>query len=55
VAAGDAPNDADILAAAGFAVAVESADPVALRAADAVIPDPGRAGVAVLLETLGLT
>jgi Cof subfamily protein (haloacid dehalogenase superfamily) len=55
VAAGDAPNDADMLAAAGFAVAVEGADPLALAAADAVIPDPGDAGVAVLLETLGLT
>jgi Cof subfamily protein (haloacid dehalogenase superfamily) len=54
VAAGDAPNDADMLAAAGFGVAVEDADPLALAAADAVIPGPAGAGVAVLLETLGL-
>jgi Cof subfamily protein (haloacid dehalogenase superfamily) len=55
VAAGDAPNDADMLAAAGFAVAVEDADPAALAVADAVIPGPRDAGVALLLETLGLT
>jgi Cof subfamily protein (haloacid dehalogenase superfamily) len=55
VAAGDAPNDADMLAAAGFAVAAEDADPAALAVADAVIPGPGEAGVALLLETLGLT
>jgi hydroxymethylpyrimidine pyrophosphatase-like HAD family hydrolase len=55
VAAGDAPNDADMLAVAGYAVAVEDADPAALAVADAVIPGPAGAGVAVLLETLGLT
>jgi Cof subfamily protein (haloacid dehalogenase superfamily) len=55
VAAGDAPNDADLLAAAGFAAAVAGAHPAALAEADVVIPAPADAGVALLLEELGLT
>jgi Cof subfamily protein (haloacid dehalogenase superfamily) len=55
VAVGDAPNDADMLAAAGYAVAVEGAPEELLRVADAVCPPPAEAGVALVLERLGLT
>jgi Cof subfamily protein (haloacid dehalogenase superfamily) len=55
VAVGDAPNDADMLAAAGYAVAVAGAPESLLRDADAVCAAPKQAGVADVLERLGLT
>lgn len=55
LAAGDAPNDADMLAFAGFAAAVEGAHPEVLGEADALCARPEHAGVADLLEVLGLT
>jgi hydroxymethylpyrimidine pyrophosphatase-like HAD family hydrolase len=55
VAVGDAPNDADMLQAAGYAVAVEGAPESVLAIADAVCPPPAAAGVAAVLERLGLT
>lgn len=54
VAVGDAPNDADMLAAAGYAVAVAGAPGSLLREADAICAPPGEAGVADVLERLGL-
>lgn len=54
VAVGDAPNDADMLAVAGYAVAVEGAPDELLRVADAVCGPPADAGVAQVLERLGL-
>jgi Cof subfamily protein (haloacid dehalogenase superfamily) len=54
VAVGDAPNDADMLAAAGYGVAVAGAPESLLAEADAVCPGPAGAGVALVLETLGL-
>jgi hypothetical protein len=54
VAVGDAPNDADMLAVAGYAVAVEGAPEELLRVADAVCGRPADAGVAAVLERLGL-
>jgi hydroxymethylpyrimidine pyrophosphatase-like HAD family hydrolase len=54
VAVGDAPNDADMLAAAGYAVAVEGAPESLLRHADAFCAPPAQAGVADVLERLGL-
>lgn len=54
VAVGDAPNDADMLEAAGYAVAVEGAVPEVLSVVDATCPPPSEAGVAVVLERLGL-
>jgi len=54
VAVGDAPNDADMLAAAGYAVAVEGAPQSLLDVADATCPKPADAGVALVLERLGL-
>ncbi len=54
VAVGDAPNDADMLAAAGYAVAVSGAPESLLQYADAVCAPPREAGVADVLERLGL-
>jgi Cof subfamily protein (haloacid dehalogenase superfamily) len=54
VAVGDAPNDADMLAAAGYAVAVTGAPASLLERADAVCAPPKSAGVADVLERLGL-
>ena len=54
VAIGDAPNDVDMLEVAGFAVAVRGAQDSVLRAADAVCAPPEEAGVADVLESLGL-
>jgi Cof subfamily protein (haloacid dehalogenase superfamily) len=54
VAVGDAPNDADMLDAAGFAVAVEGAPESLLRRADARCAPPGEGGVGDVLEALGL-
>jgi Cof subfamily protein (haloacid dehalogenase superfamily) len=55
VAVGDAPNDADMLEVAGYAVVVEGAGPELLAVADATCPPPAAAGVALVLERLGLT
>lgn len=55
VAVGDAGNDAEMLAAAGIGVVVRGARPEVLAAADAVCAGPGDAGVADVLEHLGLT
>jgi len=52
VAVGDAPNDTDMLAAAGFAVAVATALADVLAAADVVCAPPERAGVAEVLAAL---
>jgi Cof subfamily protein (haloacid dehalogenase superfamily) len=54
VAVGDAPNDADMLQAAGYAVVVEGAPESLLRVADATCPKPADAGLAQVLERLGL-
>ncbi len=55
VAVGDAPNDIEMLTAAGCGVAVRSARPEVLAAADATCAGPDEAGVADVLEHLGLT
>jgi Cof subfamily protein (haloacid dehalogenase superfamily) len=55
VAVGDAPNDSEMLAAAGCGVAVRSARREVLAVADAICADPGQAGVADVLEHFGLT
>lgn len=54
VAIGDAPNDADMLALAGFTVAIEGSPAGALPGIDCTCPPPDQAGVAVALEALGL-
>jgi Cof subfamily protein (haloacid dehalogenase superfamily) len=54
VAVGDAPNDLEMLAAAGFAVAVATAAPEVLAVAGATCAPPDRAGVADVLEALAL-
>jgi Cof subfamily protein (haloacid dehalogenase superfamily) len=50
VAAGDAPNDVEMLRFAGLAVAPSNAFPEALAEADEVIPPPENDGIAVLVE-----
>ncbi|HEV3123229.1 MAG TPA: HAD hydrolase family protein [Candidatus Dormibacteraeota bacterium] len=55
VAVGDAPNDADMLDAAGYAVAVLGAPPDVVGRVDALCAPPERAGVADVLVALGLT
>jgi Cof subfamily protein (haloacid dehalogenase superfamily) len=55
VAVGDAPNDIEMLKAAGCGVAVQSARAEVLAAADATCGEPGQAGVADVLEHFGLT
>ena len=55
LAIGDAPNDTEMLAAAGFAVAVRTAPASVLEEADAVCNGPREDGVADVLEALGLT
>jgi Cof subfamily protein (haloacid dehalogenase superfamily) len=55
VAVGDAPNDIELLEAAGYAVAVSGARPEVLAYADAVCADPEEGGVADVLEALGLS
>jgi Cof subfamily protein (haloacid dehalogenase superfamily) len=55
VAVGDAPNDCEVLAAAGCGVAVRNARPEVVAVADATCAEPGRAGVADVLERFGLT
>ena len=55
VAVGDAPNDIDLLDAAGFAVAVDSGrNPEVLSHADATCAPPTEGGVADVLEALEL-
>lgn len=54
VAVGDAPNDADLLAAVGFGVAVEGAVDELLRHADCTCAPPREAGVADVLNALRL-
>ena len=54
VAFGDAPNDVELLTAAGYAVAVESSRPEVIAAADATCAPPEEGGVADVLEALGL-
>jgi Cof subfamily protein (haloacid dehalogenase superfamily) len=54
LAIGDAPNDVELLTAAGYAVAVASSRPEVLAAADATCAPPEEGGVADVLEALGL-
>jgi len=54
VAIGDAPNDIEMLDAAGFAIAVSTAVPEVLSHADATCAPPREAGVAGALAALGL-
>lgn len=54
LAIGDAPNDVELLSAAGYAVAVATSRPEVLAAADATCAPPQDAGVADVLEALGL-
>jgi Cof subfamily protein (haloacid dehalogenase superfamily) len=54
IAFGDAPNDIELLTAAGFGVAVSSSRPEVLAVADATCAPPEDAGVADMLEALGL-
>jgi HAD superfamily hydrolase (TIGR01484 family) len=49
-AVGDMPNDVPMLRWAGVGLAVESAHPAALAAADAVVPAPADDGVAQVVE-----
>jgi Cof subfamily protein (haloacid dehalogenase superfamily) len=55
IAVGDAPNDVEMLEAAGCGVAVRHARAEVLAAADATCAPPGQAGVADVLEHFGLT
>ena len=50
IAAGDAPNDIEMFAVAGLALAPRNAFAVALDAADHVIPPPEEDGIAALVE-----
>ena len=54
VAIGDAPNDVELLNAAGYAVAVALSRPEVLAAADATCALPEEGGVADVLRALGL-
>jgi hypothetical protein len=54
VAFGDAPNDVELLNAAGYAVAVSTSRPEVIAAADATCAPPEDGGVADMLEALGL-
>jgi Cof subfamily protein (haloacid dehalogenase superfamily) len=54
VAIGDAPNDIELLEAAGFAIAVSTAPPAVLLHADALCAPPNQAGVADALAALAL-
>ncbi len=54
IAIGDAPNDADMLEAAGFGVAIEGSRDAVLRVAQATCAPPEQAGVASVLEAFGL-
>jgi Cof subfamily protein (haloacid dehalogenase superfamily) len=50
VAAGDAPNDRELFAYSGLAVAPRSASPELLAVADAVVAPPGEDGIAELVD-----
>ena len=54
LAIGDAPNDVEMLDAAGYAVAISSSRPEVLGVADATCAPPQDAGVADVLEVFGL-
>ena len=54
IAAGDGPNDNEMLDAAGFAIAVRTSGDEVLRHADVTCAPPEAAGVAVALHLLGL-
>ena len=54
LAIGDAGNDIEMIAGAGVGVAVAGARPEVLDAADATCAEPAEAGVADVLERLGL-
>jgi Cof subfamily protein (haloacid dehalogenase superfamily) len=54
VAIGDAPNDVEMLDAAGFAVSVATSRTEVLAAADATCVPPQDGGVADVIEALGL-
>jgi hydroxymethylpyrimidine pyrophosphatase-like HAD family hydrolase len=54
IAIGDAPNDIEMLEAAGYAVAVSTSRPEVLAVVDATCSRPEDAGVADVLEALGL-
>ena len=54
VAIGDAPNDVELLRAAGYAVAVASSRPEVIAAADVTCAPPEEGGVADVLAELGL-
>jgi Cof subfamily protein (haloacid dehalogenase superfamily) len=55
VAVGDAPNDREMLAAAGCGVVVRTARPEVVAVADARCATPAEAGVADVLEHFGLS
>ena len=54
LAIGDAPNDVELLTAAGFSVAIATSRPEVLAAADATCAPPQDGGVADVLESFGL-
>ncbi|MBJ7609936.1 MAG: Cof-type HAD-IIB family hydrolase [Candidatus Dormibacteraeota bacterium] len=54
LAVGDAPNDVEMIAAAGCGVAIWRARPEVLAVADATCAEPERGGVADVLEHFGL-
>lgn len=54
-AIGDAPNDIEVLRAAGYGIAVASSRPEVIAAADAMCAAPEDAGVADALAMLGLS
>jgi Cof subfamily protein (haloacid dehalogenase superfamily) len=54
LAIGDAPNDIELLMAAGYAIAVASSRPEVLAAADATCAAPEDGGVADALQAFGL-
>jgi hypothetical protein len=54
LAIGDAPNDVEMLLAAGYAVAVSTSRPEVLAAADATCAPPQDGGVADVLEAFAL-
>lgn len=54
LAIGDAPNDVELLVAAGYSVAVSTSRPEVLAAADATCAPPEGSGVADVLEAFAL-
>jgi hypothetical protein len=54
LALGDAPNDVEMLIAAGYAAAVSTSRPEVLAAADATCAPPQEGGVADVLEAFAL-